>query len=349
MLQDSVSFLLWLIGIAGSVVGILAFVQSFKTRIYLFVTRKESLYNDLVKTSKRLKITYDGRNINENLILMRCVFTCSGRNDIIRGDVEKGIIISVKGEGNTLYEVKILSKSDNLNLEVALDEHEAEIKFNHLRNKDFFYVQIIARSDNKTINFDHRIAQVEGDIRLKSLDEKLPRQWRGAWLGMFFLAAMTYWSLDNSIFGKYKIKEQYFNNNGNEISKEKFMSEVGLSKYVGSRRLSDSDYLFTLSYDTSFKEVVTVQGEDSVKEVFRLENGGRSLFTKSFSKDWITNKGFRIRYYFELSYADYFGYLLLALSMIVGFYYLVAGYLDYFIYNGHYKLVKVARQNAEVD
>ena len=136
-----------LISIIAILISIIIGIPSFislrnqaKSKIFFFEKQKLSLYDDLLKNIPDLDITYQGNKIQKSMFLLKGIFIFSGKNDIEKKDIQKGIIVKVEGDESKWYSYRIIDKTENLDIKISTRNSIINIDFDLLTDKDYFVI-----------------------------------------------------------------------------------------------------------------------------------------------------------------------------------------------------------------
>lgn len=180
------------IGIAVSVIfGVLGIYLTLKSRYpgrITFVNEQMiELFDAVGNSLDKLAVTYDGNNINQNLVLLNGAFINSGKTDIEPGMVEKPITLKLP-EGYKWLTAKLVKSATNATLNI-LDEKHISISTGLFRCGEYVRFHALAQvpDDDKSdksiskrlraaLKFEHRITNTkninETDVKNKASSKK---------------------------------------------------------------------------------------------------------------------------------------------------------------------------------
>lgn len=94
------------------------------------------------------------------MFVLKCVFICSGKKDIVVSNVEKGITLKIKEDAAVWHTFKIIKKTEELELQTSCSGSKLMIDFPFLRNRDYFVLEALGQCENLEIEPTHRIKDI---------------------------------------------------------------------------------------------------------------------------------------------------------------------------------------------
>ncbi|SFN22182.1 hypothetical protein SAMN05421741_102180 [Paenimyroides ummariense] len=155
--------------------SLIIFLKQKKTRLVYLENKQINVQEDLLKNFDNISISYNGQEINSNLIFIRGFIICDGDKDI----TSKNNFIEIISSSNSNWtDFKIISKSKGLTETSTIKENIATINFDLFKSQENFEFEgIIEKSENVKIEdiklkFFHRIPNIDKIEILKAEDLK---------------------------------------------------------------------------------------------------------------------------------------------------------------------------------
>lgn len=224
------------IGIIGIVVGIASIAvtiwfffkdRNYPCRISFYPVKTMNLYRNLSSPFLRLKITYNDKDICNNLFYFSGYLVCDGYRDITGN--EESLFIKLP-EGYNWLDFKVSSSVNSLNKDLyklnkdnKIEDNVLKLDFSKFKRDESIYLQSIIEGpddrviDQNDISFEHRIDNTESEIKIKTFvyhsDSQQSKDFEmiiGMTLLLCVLSICLYY-LDPDLF-----PIMYFLNNGSE-------------------------------------------------------------------------------------------------------------------------------------
>ncbi len=332
------STLLTLVTIFISIVfGIPAFIslrQQSKTKIFFFEQQKINLYDDLLKNIPNLSIAYNGEAIEKTMFLLKGIFICSGKKDIVAADIQKGILIQNKGANSKWLDFNIIGKTQNLEVNLTNNGDIIELNFNLLKDKDYFVIKALGESEDVDLAYNHRIANVQS-IDANSINKAENSIW-SIILGLFSICfTMFIWSMGGpfSQVRSYDLDQKYYTQSGVEISRDILQKIMEDDHNREFHALLNENKLGTFPYQSLYS--IT----DSLKNRAVKARPRYSFFIHNKTQKYHVYKSYMVE--FKLENLGLFELIFGTIFLVIGLFIVMPNVIYYFTYR---KITKIANQ-----
>jgi hypothetical protein len=229
-----------------------------KTEIIFLKNSSLSLFKTIVKNLDEIEINFQGKKINENLILFKGTFFNNGNIDIEKSIVYKPLEIELP-DNYSWVSNKIIDSSDGLNIELKQVENKLIFQWDLLKEGEHFTFDSlveykaqekesesinIGRKLLKDININHRIT----DLKKIKKENSIPRPTSitGVFIMSIIILALvtstSYYSFGQYLFPKYIVLTEVKSNSG-----AKFVSIKAIDEKTISFLDKDDDETLTIS------------------------------------------------------------------------------------------------------
>lgn len=238
------------------------------------------------------------------MFLLKGIFIFSGKKDIERKDIQKGIIIKVEGEGSKWYSNEIIDKTENLDVKISTDNSTLNIDFDLLTDKDYFVIEALGESDIQTITYSHRIANVSkietGKIDLsKTIKASI---WRYIFLIAFFLFFLV--MLKPLKIDSYNLQSTFYDNSKNIVSRESLIDTSDLDKEIPSYLSGES----RITYRNILKQEAKINfigdHSDSLAKIAAKEYSQLDLLISRKTKLYRLDKNYLVSFSHSIQWMD---------------------------------------------
>lgn len=229
-----------------------------KTEIIFLKNSSLSLFKTIVKNLDEIEINFQGKKINENLILFKGTFFNNGNIDIEKSIVYKPLEIELP-DNYSWVSNKIIDSSDGLDIEIKQVENKLIFEWDLLKEGEYFTFDSLVEyktqekeSENlnigrkllRDININHRIT----DLKKIKKENSIPRP--TSITGIFIMSiimlalvtATSYYSFGQYLFPKYIVLTEVKSNPG-----AKFVSIKAIDEKTISFLDKDEDEILTIS------------------------------------------------------------------------------------------------------
>lgn len=212
-----------------------------KTEIIFLKNTSLSLFKTIVKNLDDIEINYQGKKINENLVLFKGTFFNNGNIDIEKSIIHKPLEIELPGNYTWVMH-KLIGTSDGLEINSRLNENKLIFEWDLLKEGEFFtfdsLVEYKTEKDEidradigqkllKHIKINHRIT----DLKNVNKENSIPRPM--SFGGIFFLSLILlsmiaggfYVSFGQLFFPKYEVFTEVKLQSGDQFVKLKAKNE----------------------------------------------------------------------------------------------------------------------------
>lgn len=324
--------------------GIPAFITlryQLKSKIFFFINQKLKLYEDVIKNIPELSITYDGNRIQKNMFLLKGIFIFSGKKDISKDDIQKGIVIKIKDNESNWLTHKIINKTDNLEIRTSQIKSSLNIDFDLLTDKDYFIIEALGESDNLDITYSHRIANVS-KIEIGTIG--IFKNVRNVFVIYLLLTAIflipilvikpfKIWSFD--------LQPTYYNNSGGIISKAKMIDSSILknstSSFLTEKSIDVQNTLQNEMVDNINRDMtennLTLQS-DSLAKLASEEYSKIGLIISGKTKSYRINKDHLVKFnldngFWDFSFLSALILILITIVLIIDLFRMAVHYFRY--------------------
>lgn len=229
-----------------------------KTEIIFLKNSSLSLFKTIVKNLDEIEINFQGKKINENLILFKGTFFNNGNIDIEKSIVYKPLEIELP-DNYSWVSNKIIDSSDGLDIELKQVENKLIFQWDLLKEGEYFTFDSLVEykaqeeeSENinigrkllKDININHRIT----DLKKIKKENSIPRPTSitGIFIMSIIILALvtstSYYSFGQYLFPKYIVLTEVKSNSG-----AKFVSIKAIDEKTISFLDKDDDEILTIS------------------------------------------------------------------------------------------------------
>lgn len=303
-----------------------------KSKIFFFEHQKLNLYNDLVKKIPDLNITYKGKNIHQTLFSFSGIFIFSGKKDVIKSDIQKGIQIKIDEKDANWAEYKIIKQSENLDLKIDAENSNLNIDFSQLIDNDFFVVEALGEANNFDISISHRIANVSkvefGTINLnKNIKFSI----------VFYFFFLVIIGLPFSVVNKlqsFDLIPTYYDTNSNLVLKQNLIDTSDIDKFIPKgisvedsilyRRRLVSESVSPFNFNTKI---------DSLAEIAASEYFKPYLIIKGDTKKYIISPDYNVTFHLKMDLFEIFLEIIQLIMMSTLLYIFIGKIVDYIKYN----------------
>ena len=294
--------------IVAAIVGAPSFIVFFKkpkTKILLIKEQHVNLYNDVVKNIPDLSIMFKGTPVHSNMFVWKGLFFCSGVEDIVSKDIDKGITLTIGGRDAHWHSFKIIDKTIDLDINVTSSESKLTIDFPLLKDNDYFILEALGQCDKYSVKTAHRISNVD-DIEKKNITtavevkrELYSYLWTvlGCLVGVFIFFFIKY---------ENKLKATYFNSN-QEVVENYFANNT---KSTSPPTISTVDTSITITMGNAFKRYTTAT-EDSLSIALKKHYSALGLVFGQKTKFYKVDNDHFVRFGVEYGSSDIFSSIFL--------------------------------------
>lgn len=168
---------------------ILYLKKKYPCKIIFVAQNIIGLYDSLVKNLPELTVLYNGKNVEENLFLLRGAFLNNGKKDITEAMVEKELTLHLPKRYKILT-AKVTSEESGISVSSEIVDHQKiRFKLGLFRVEEFFKIEILIEDLStiksvrdsvleaeinifRNIYFTHRIADTR-KVELMPIDDKV--------------------------------------------------------------------------------------------------------------------------------------------------------------------------------
>jgi|GEM_PF-5754544 len=293
-----------------------------KTKIFYFEEQNISLFSNLVNRIPDLSINYQGKSITANMFILKGIFICSGNKDIMKTDIQKGIIMRLSGSNSKWHGINILKTASNLEIRTKILPLEIIIDFELLRNEDYIMFEAWGECPTQIIKLEHRIANVPDILKENvGVEKKNANNLLGWICNVTLMLALTIFSLYMT-FKLSPLKHTFYDSVGQVVADSMVVDTMESFKKTGWH----TKYQDSLEYQKDLKAFgisnnATKRYEIEIK--IDSEYTRFSLWIDGETKKYKLDKNYQIGFRVNLQYVSFIPFLIF-LSITLFFAYVLS-------------------------
>lgn len=285
------------------IIGIPAFISlrnQAKSKIFFFEKQKISLYDDLLKNIPDLDITYKGKKIQKSMFLLKGIFIFSGKKDIEKKDIQKGIIVKVKGEDSKWYSYNIIDKTENLDIKISADESTLNIDFDLLTNKDYFVIEALGESDIQSLSYSHRIANVSKiETNKIGLIKSIKSTIFICLIPIFFFVSI-FWIVKPFRVDPYILQPTFYDNSRNVVSKDSLIDTSNIDNSIPHNLSTEDSLIYRNILISQAKINFIAYKSDSISKIAADEYSQLELLFAGKTKQYRLHKNYLVNFTYKI-------------------------------------------------
>lgn len=219
------------ITIIFSVIGIMITIRKrYPGKITFVEENAIGLFNSIIKNFPDIKIQYDDKPIDEQMVYLKASFINTGNTDLTTKDNSHKLKISLSDEFKWIN-CKLTDSSKDVVCDLQKIDNELVFDFDLLRKNEFLQFEAFAEIKNtktpastfrKSLNFSHRIPNTGKVDKSSYLDEEQIKEKRFEFKKNLILATIFLFlgigAVTYSYFAKLSELEYIYSENGKEYN-----------------------------------------------------------------------------------------------------------------------------------